>query len=134
MTSITTAPLNDTFVREILLCDTVLQCETECLIAIPLPRAVQCDEHLGFKALYLSLDTNVVLGAEVVNCKASGMLDSFSDGLFICQVTRYAIRNNMTYAIVSIHCNQTISYESQSANNRREAVFAFRYWIDKINR
>ena len=121
----------DSYVREILLCDTILRCETDSLISIPLPHTINSGETVLFEALYLSLDTNVVLGKETVNSKQSGLLDSFSDGLFICQVMRYVTHNKIPYAVVSIHCNQLISYKSESENNRREAVFAFRYRIAK---
>lgn len=123
---------SEPFVREILLCDTVLKGESDSILEIPLPRAVTSDEQVYFEAIFLSLDTNVVLGSEITNSKASKLLNSFSDGLFVCQVMRYGHYRDTDYAIISIHSNQTISYQGDAKKSNGEAVFAFRYWIDRI--
>ena len=120
------------YVREILLCDTILKGEADSMIALPLPRTVNHGEQVYFEAIYLSLDREVVLRADVVNSKTTNLLDQFSEGVLVCQVMRYATHDSIPYAVVSLHSNQVIYYKSDTFQG--EAVFAFRYWVDKVAR
>ena len=115
---------NEIYTREILLCDSVLQGENDSLLIVPLPRTVQKGEKIVFQALSLVLDQNTIFTSEKLNNKSSGFLDSFSHGLFICQIMRYQTCGDQIYAVVSIHCNQ-------KQNLKGSFVFSFRYWLTR---